>query len=185
MKRLIDITGSAAALMALLPLLCVIAIAIRLESSGSPFFLQQRVGRNGKLFAIFKFRSMVKNAPSLGVWYTRPDDPRITRVGKFLRFTSLDELPQLANVFLGDMSLIGPRPAVAAQQADYSQADWELRHTVRPGITGLSQVSGRSGLSQEEQTRYDLHYATQHTLRMDFMILLKTIRVVLFRVGVN
>lgn len=185
LKRVIDVAASLFLCIVLAPMGGVIALAIALESSGSPIFSQQRVGRNGRIFPIYKFRSMVKNAPALGGWHTQDNDPRITRVGKFLRFTSLDELPQLWNVVKGDMSLIGPRPFVPQQASLYAPDDWLRRHQVRPGITGLAQVNGRSSLTQEEQLRYDLSYADHPSLAMDIRIVLKTIRVVLCRVGVN
>jgi len=184
-KRVIDLAASLVACVVLLPVFVLIALAICVESSGAPIFTQRRVGLYGREFAIFKFRSMVKNAASQGLWYTTKDDPRITRVGKFLRATSLDELPQLWNVTLGDMSLVGPRPNLASQQSQYSAADWQLRHRVRPGITGLAQVSGRSALSEKEQIRYDLAYAANPTLLGDMRILWRTVLVVVGRVGVN
>ena len=184
-KRIIDIVISAVACVALLPLFALIALVICVESSGSPIFTQQRIGLDMRPFAIFKFRSMVKNAPSLGSWQTAKDDPRITRVGKFLRTTSLDELPQLWNVLLGDMSLIGPRPDVPARQSWYTPADWELRHRVRPGITGLAQVSGRSDLPDDDQLRLDLEYAANPTLCGDIDIIHKTVSLVLRGSGVN
>ena len=184
-KRIVDIALSLTACVVLLPLFALIALAICAESSGSPVFTQRRIGLRGRPFAIFKFRSMVKNAPSLGLWYTTKDDPRITRVGKFIRSTSLDELPQLWNVLLGDMSLIGPRPEVPSRESAYRPEDWILRHKVHPGITGLAQVNGRSTLSEEDTLRYDLAYAANPTLRGDMEILCKTIGVVLCRSGVN
>jgi lipopolysaccharide/colanic/teichoic acid biosynthesis glycosyltransferase len=184
-KRALDIMISAVACLLLLPLFGLIAAVICLESSGSPIFTQQRVGLHGRPFAIFKFRSMVKNAPLLGSYQTADNDPRITRVGRFIRATSLDELPQLWNVLFGHMSLIGPRPEMPARQSQCSAADWQLRHNVRPGITGLAQVSGRSNLSDEEQFRCDLEYAAQVSLKKDAQILLKTCAIVLRRVGVN
>ena len=118
-KRLLDVIASLAACLVLLPLFAVLAVMIRLESSGSPIFTQKRIGLHGRAFSIFKFRSMVKDAPKIGSWQTAQNDPRITRIGKFIRATSLDELPQLWNVLLGDMSLIGPRPEVPAQESVY------------------------------------------------------------------
>jgi lipopolysaccharide/colanic/teichoic acid biosynthesis glycosyltransferase len=184
-KRCIDIGVSALALLLLLPLLVLMAVIIRLESPGSPLFLQQRIGLGGKTFTIVKFRSMVKNASQLGSWQTSSNDARITRIGKFIRTTSIDELPQLWNVLVGDMSLIGPRPETPAQQSLYQGADWELRHRVRPGITGLSQVSGRSDLSAEDRLKFDLQYAAAPTFSMDRDIFVKTITQVLRRAGVN
>jgi lipopolysaccharide/colanic/teichoic acid biosynthesis glycosyltransferase len=184
-KRLVDIAVSAAALILLFPMLIVVAAAIRLESPGSPLFVQQRVGRHGRLFPMVKFRSMVKDAPQLGGYQTQKGDPRITRMGKFIRTTSLDELPQLWNVLTGDMSLIGPRPETPAQQALYRSEDWAFRHRVRPGITGLAQVNGRSNLPPEGRLRLDLVYAAGPTLSGDIMIILKTLWQALHKVGVN
>ena len=184
-KRLVDIVVSLLAMAVLLPLLLLIAVAVVLESAGSPIFTQMRVGRNNQPFAIFKFRSMVKNAASIGAWCTTANDARITRVGKFLRFTSLDEIPQLWNVVIGDMSLVGPRPELPRQETEYRPEDWALRHRVRPGITGLAQVNGRSKTTIEERLQYDLDYAANPTLTMDLGILLKTVSVVLRRAGVN
>jgi lipopolysaccharide/colanic/teichoic acid biosynthesis glycosyltransferase len=184
-KRCIDIGMSALALCMLMPLLVFVAVIIMLDSPGSPLFLQPRIGLGGKTFTIVKFRSMVKNASQIGSWQTSNNDARINRVGKFIRTTSIDELPQLWNVLIGEMSLVGPRPETPAQQSLYEPADWEIRHRVRPGITGLSQVSGRSNLTTEERLKYDLAYASAPTPAMDISILLKTIWHVICRTGVN
>ena len=128
---------------------------------------------------------MVKDAPKLGSFQTLDGDPRITRIGSFLRRTSLDELPQLWNVLIGDMSLVGPRPQTLAQEVQYRPDDWQNRHKVRPGITGLAQVNGRSDMLLEDQVRYDLTYASNLSLSQDIHILLKTIGLVLGKVGVN
>lgn len=184
-KRGVDILSAATLLLLLLPLLAVLAILIRAETPGSPLFTQQRIGRRGKPFRFFKFRSMVKDAPLLGSWRTADNDPRITRVGKFLRATSLDELPQLWNVLIGDMSLIGPRPQTPQQQSLYTPEQWETRHRVRPGITGLAQVNGRSDILLEQQIAYDLAYTARPTLALDTSILLKTIALIFTRRGTN
>lgn len=184
-KRLLDITASTAALLLLSPVLLATAIAIRAESEGSPFFFQQRIGQGLKPFGIVKFRSMVKNAPSLGSWQTQDADPRITRVGRFIRKTSLDELPQLWNVLKGDMSLVGPRPNTPQQESQYTTEQWVARHAIRPGITGLAQVSGRSSLSVDQQIACDLQYNTSLSLKQDLRIILKTLRLALARSGVN
>lgn len=184
-KRLMDITASALALLLLFPLLFGIALAISLESPGSPLFFQQRTGRGGKPFYIVKFRTMVNNASQLGGWQTEANDPRITRLGKFLRETSIDEIPQLWNVLVGDMSLIGARPNTPQQESQYPPGTWQKRHTLRPGITGLAQVNGRSSLGTEQQIAYDLEYNANCSLKMDIAILLKTVQQVLRRAGVN
>lgn len=148
-------------------------------------FTQQRVGLNGKLFSIYKFRSMDMNNDKQGPYSTRPNDPRITRVGRFIRATSLDELPQLINVLKGEMSLVGPRPDLMVQETDYIPEDWNLRISVRPGITGLAQVNGRSNCTFEERLNYDIEYARSHGLLLDLKILCKTVAVILHRKNTN
>lgn len=184
-KRILDILAAASALLLLSPVMLAVALAIMLESPGSPLFFQTRTGKRLRPFRIVKFRSMVKNAPQLGGWQTQDADPRITRIGRFIRATSLDELPQLWNVLTGDMSLIGPRPNTPAQESQYEPAQWRARHFVRPGITGLAQVSGRSSLTTEQQIMFDLRYVGECSLRLDIDILIKTIAQVLRRAGVN
>ncbi len=196
-KRWIDVTLSLLFLLLLAPLLALIALAVVLDSPGPAIFCQKRIGRMGKEFTLFKFRSMYNHSDedvhrqfvkgyingdmprsSGQTVYKPPADTRITRVGKWLRRTSLDELPQLANVLLGDMSLVGPRPAVDYEVAEYSR--WHLgRLAVTPGMTGLAQISGRSGLSFEKIVRLDLQYIERRTPWLDAAILLRTIPVVL------
>jgi lipopolysaccharide/colanic/teichoic acid biosynthesis glycosyltransferase len=175
MKRLIDIVASALAVLLLSPLLAATAVAIALESGRPVLFRQTRMGLGGREFGMYKFRSMVKDAASRGPYHTSADDPRITRVGRFIRRTSLDELPQLFNVLRGDMSLVGPRPDVPAQRALYADADWALRCSVRPGITGLAQARLRSEATPEQRLALDLQYAREHSLRMDADILWMTL----------
>ncbi len=158
-KRLLDLLLSALALLLLSPLLAATAIAVWLEDGRPVLFRQLRVGRGGREFGMYKFRSMVKNAAALGPHFTASGDPRITRVGRFIRRTSLDELPQLFNVLAGDMSLVGPRPDVPAQRADYQPEDWALRCSVRPGITGLAQARLRSEATPAQRLELDLGYA--------------------------
>jgi len=184
-KRCMDILCSGLFLLLLLPLFIVVCLLICTDNFGSPFFFQQRVGRNGSVFAMVKFRSMVKTAPALGPYWTQDNDPRITRMGRILRATSLDELPQLWNVFRGDMSLVGPRPDVPSQETLYTPEQWIVRHRVRPGITGLAQVNGRSQLSPQERLQYDIAYAANPTLATDISILLKTVRIVIHKIGAN
>jgi len=184
-KRGVDVLGSALGLLLFSPLLAIIAVAIRLDSPGPVIFSQPRVGRNGKLFAVYKFRTMVKDADQIkdqlrhlneaqGPMFKIREDPRITRVGRFLRRTSLDELPQFWNTLLGDMSLVGPRPALPEEVADY--ADWHRqRLATAPGITGLWQVSGRSDLSFEEMVLLDIYYIENWSPLLDLSILLRTI----------
>lgn len=179
--RAMDVIGSAAGLFILSPLLVMIALAVRLTSRGPAIFVQQRVGRGGRTFNIFKFRTMSVDAPSRGPFYTDVNDPRITRVGAFLRRTSLDELPQLWNVLTGDMSLVGPRPDVPEQRPMYSDADWSRRHSVRPGVTGLAQATLRSSATFEERLALDLEYVRVQTFRLYLQILGMTVRQVLRR----
>jgi lipopolysaccharide/colanic/teichoic acid biosynthesis glycosyltransferase len=181
MKRVWDVAVAFAALALLWPLLVVIALAVRLDSAGPVFYRQERVGRGGRRFAILKFRSMVVHADQIGPYHTARGDARITRVGGFLRKTSLDELPQLLNVLRGDMSLVGPRPDVPAQEILYAPADWAKRCSVRPGLTGLAQATLRSAATPEERRRLDLEYVDRASLGFDLKILFLTVRQVLGR----
>lgn len=185
LKRIIDITASLTALLLFLPLFLVICVLIRLDSRGGAFFGHERVGKNGRLFKMIKFRSMVKDASKIGGFRTDANDARITKVGAFLRKTSLDELPQLLNVLIGDMSLVGPRPDTPMQEGDYTAEQWNQRCAVKPGITGLAQAMGRSGLNHQERLDYDLEYAANPSLKNDVHILMKTVNIVLKRAGTN
>jgi lipopolysaccharide/colanic/teichoic acid biosynthesis glycosyltransferase len=206
LKQVMDIIGSALVLIVCAPLLLMIALAIKATSKGPVLFRQQRVGKYGKRFTFLKFRSMhTDNDPSVhkeyvtkliagraehkpisgnstGV-YKLTNDTRITRVGKFLRRTSLDELPQLVNVLKGDMSLVGPRPAIPYEFAAYQT--WHRRRVleVKPGITGLWQVSGRSSVKFDEMVRLDLRYATSWSPWLDLKILMRTPRAVIVGTG--
>ena len=169
-KRLFDIGASLAALLLLSPLLLGTALAVAIESGFPVLFRQTRVGLGGQTFGMLKFRSMVKNAASIGPYFTSANDPRITRVGSFIRRTSLDELPQLINVLLGDMSLVGPRPDVPAQRSLYTEADWVQRCSVRPGITGLAQALYRSTSTEAQRLEADLRYTREASLWLDLKI---------------
>lgn len=171
MKRVIDVLLSLMALLLLSPIIVAAAVAVALESGRPVLYRQTRMGLGGREFPMYKFRSMVKNAASVGPWHTASDDSRITRVGRTLRRTSIDELPQLINVLRGDMSIVGPRPDVAAQRALYSEADWAARCSVRPGITGLAQAQLRSEATPEQRLALDLRYAREHNLMLDLRIL--------------
>ena len=171
MKRLTDIIFSLLALVLLAPVLLLAALAVVWGSGLPVLFTQTRVGLGGREFGMFKFRSMVKNAASTGPYFTQVNDTRITRVGQFIRRNSIDELPQIINVLLGDMSLVGPRPDVPAQQSLYTPEDWKLRCSLRPGMTGLAQVKGRSAVSFEQRLFMDLHYARQVSWWGDVKIL--------------
>ena len=175
MKRLLDIVLAGAALLLLSPLLLATALAVAMDSGFPVLFRQLRIGRDGQSFGMYKFRSMVPNAAAIGPFNTSADDPRITRVGRFIRRTSLDELPQLLNVLLGDMSLVGPRPDVPVQRSLYNDADWALRCSVRPGITGLAQVLLRSEGTEDQRRELDLRYVREHGVWLDLKILARTI----------
>ncbi len=197
-KRLFDLTASILGVLCISPLLLCIALIIKLESRGPVFFRQERVGLNGKLFYMFKFRSMRQDADKLleellvhndlanngnSNMFKMFNDPRVTRVGRFLRKYSLDELPQLLNVILGDMSLVGPRPSVMREVVNY-----EPWHHVRlgtvPGMTGLWQVSGRSSiLDFDDVVRLDHRYISTWSLMSDIRILFRTVPVVIFGKG--
>jgi len=184
-KALFDRSAAVAGLLVLAPLLLGIALAVKLTSRGPVLFRQQRVGRDGQTFSMLKFRSMVTGADRLvssleaesdgnGVLFKKRHDPRVTRVGRILRRYSLDELPQLINVLRGDMSLVGPRPPLQ-HEVDRYGFDMHRRFLVKPGLTGLWQVSGRSDLSWDDSVRIDVRYVENWSLTFDFMILWKTI----------
>lgn len=185
-KRVIDVVGSLALLLVLLPIFLAAIVLVKATSPGPAFYGQVRVGREGRTFRILKFRSMAVGADAqlMGMMdaqgrgdaplFKVDDDPRITRVGAFIRRYSIDELPQLLNVLRGTMSLVGPRPQRPAEVAMYSPAERE-RLSVGPGITGLWQVNGRSRLPWDEAVRLDVHYCRNWTLLMDLKILLRTI----------
>jgi exopolysaccharide biosynthesis polyprenyl glycosylphosphotransferase len=192
-KRVVDILGSGLGLLVLSPLLLLIATAIRVDSPGSPIFTQKRIGRNGRPFFVYKFRSMVQDADAIkqqlrhlneadGPLFKIRDDPRVTRVGRFLRRSSVDELPQLWNVLRGDMSLVGPRPALPEEVAGYRE--WQrMRLNAAPGMTGLWQVSGRSDLPFDEMVLLDIYYIENWSPLLDLSILLRTVPIVLFHSG--
>lgn len=183
-KRIMDVIISLVALVVLSPLLLLVALAVRLTSSGPALFHQERLGRNGVPFTLHKFRSMFNNAPDIrnpdGSTYSAQDDPRVTPVGRFLRKTSLDELPQLINVLEGNMSLVGPRPDQVDQLSYYTQEE-KRKLQVKPGITGLAQISGRNSIPWEQRKRLDLEYVERQSLWLDVRILLRTIPYVLVR----
>ena len=171
-----DIVLAMAALLALAPLLLGAALAIALETGLPVLFRQTRVGLNGREFGMYKFRSMVKNAAQVGPYFTTDNDPRITRVGRFVRRTSIDELPQLINVLKGEMSLVGPRPDVPAQRSLYTPVDWAQRCSVRPGITGLAQTLYRSDSTEAQRLEADLRYTRDASLWLDLKICWWTLR---------
>ena len=184
LKGLFDKIVATVALIVFSPVLALIALAIVLDDGGPVLFTQTRVGQDGQLFPMLKFRTMVPDAELRketllalnegdGVLFKLRQDPRITAIGRFLRRTSLDELPQLVNVVLGEMSLVGPRPALPVEVAQYSD-HVSRRLEVKPGMTGLWQISGRSDLSHEDAVRLDLRYVDSWTLALDLRILWKT-----------
>jgi exopolysaccharide biosynthesis polyprenyl glycosylphosphotransferase len=188
-KSLFDRAAAASALLLLSPVFVAVALAVKLGDRGPVFFRQVRVGRNGRPFHVWKFRTMVTDAEKRlaelqeqnecgdGVLFKIKDDPRITKVGSLLRRTSLDELPQLINVLVGQMSLVGPRPALPEEASRYG--DYVRRRlAVRPGITGLWQVSGRSDLPWEEAVRLDLRYVENWSFALDLQIMWKTLSAV-------
>ena len=174
-KRLFDIVLALLALLLLSPVMLAAALAVWLDSGRPVLFAQMRVGRGTQPFRLFKFRSMVVDAAQRGSHSTAQNDPRITRVGRFLRRSSVDELPQLLNVLRGDMSLVGPRPDEPAQRANYTDDQWALRHRVRPGITGLAQALYRSRATPQQRLQADLDYAQHHGLLIDLRIIALTV----------
>lgn len=192
-KRALDVIGAAAALVLSLPVLAIAAIAIKFESSGPVLYRSTRIGRDGRSFSFLKLRSMVQDADRHrhqlthlnecdGPVFKISRDPRVTRVGRFLRTTSIDEIPQFVNVMRGEMSLVGPRPPIPEEVAQYEP--WQLRRLdVRPGITCLWQISGRSRIGFDEWMRLDLEYIKHQSLGLDLKILVRTIPAVLSREG--
>ncbi len=188
LKRALDILVALAALAILSPLLLILIIVGAIAMGGNPFFLQKRPGRISKatgeeeIFSIIKFRTMDNRKDKNGNLLS--DEERLNKYGRFLRSTSLDELPQLINVLVGDMSLIGPR-ALAVCYLPYYTAEERRRHTVRPGITGLAQVNGRNSLSWEEKFMHDVNYVDNVSFTMDVKILFKTVKKVFVREGIG
>ncbi len=190
LKRVFDIIIVLILMVFFMPLMLLTAILIKLESPGPVLFRQMRVGKNGRHFAFYKFRSMRVDAEQIrkkleaqnesidGVIFKMKKDPRITRIGRFIRKFSIDELPQLFNVFIGDMSLVGPRPPLPQEVAEYTLEERKRLH-VKPGITCIWQVSGRSDIPFKEQVELDRQYIHSHNLWRDLLILLKTIPAVL------
>lgn len=173
-KRAVDLVLSSLLLILLAPLIALIAILVRLDSPGPAMFIQNRVGRNGELFNIYKFRSMYAGSPEFEPSPTTSRDPRITRIGRVLRRTSMDELPQLLNVLLGNMSLVGPRPEMPFIVQRYDEQQRQ-RLSVTPGITGLWQLSPFRGLPIHQNIHYDLYYIRNRTFLMDIAILVQTV----------
>ena len=184
LKRTLDIICSAVGLALVWPFMVIIAILVKLSSRGPVFFLQERLGKDGKVFKIIKFRTMIVDAEKIGtgVKVDGKNDARITKVGRFLRATSMDELPQLINVLKGDMSLVGPRPPVTYHPYNGydNYPEWaKKRFSMRPGMTGLVQVSTRSKASWDDRIRIDLIYIEKFSIAFDIKILFDTIMTVL------
>lgn len=189
-KRIFDTLLAIVALIILFSVFILVGILIKIEDPKGPvFFVQTRIGKNGKPFKMYKFRSMVTNAEELlqnlldknevsGAMFKMKDDPRITKIGKFIRKTSIDELPQLFNVLKGDMSLVGPRPPLPREVEEYTPFDLQ-RLLVTPGCTGLWQVSGRNSVGFTEMVELDLKYISKRSLRLDIIIIIKTVFVLL------
>lgn len=184
-KRTIDIIGAGLGLILLSPIIAVVACAVKFTSKGPVFFSQKRVGKNGELFEMYKFRSMVVNAEELkenleeqnemsGPMFKIKDDPRITKVGKFIRKTSIDELPQLWNILKGDMSLVGPRPSLPKEVEQFD--NWMFKRlSVRPGLTCYWQVSGRNNIDFEDWMKLDIKYVEERNLWIDIKLIFKTV----------
>ena len=182
MKRFVDVVVASIAILFLSPVFLFVAYKVR-KHLGSPiFFCQERPGKDGKIFKMIKFRSMKNALDPQG--NLLPDEQRITPFGQKLRATTLDEMPQLFNVLKGDMSIVGPRPQMP-EFLEYYTTDQMRRHEVKPGMTGLAQVSGRNNLSWEEKFNLDVQYVENHNILLDFKIMLKTVDVMLKREGIN
>jgi lipopolysaccharide/colanic/teichoic acid biosynthesis glycosyltransferase len=179
MPRFFDIAIALLALLILSPVLLLAAVAIKLGGAGPVFYRQRRVGKDGEEFEMLKLRTMVEGSDPVGVGtvVTR-DDPRVTRAGRILRRTSLDEIPNLVNVLHGEMAIVGPRPTILAQVIDYTPRQ-HRRHEVRPGITGWAQVQGRAGIPWEERIELDVWYVEHRSPALDARILLKTLRLLI------
>lgn len=178
-KNLFDRMGAVFLLILLAPLFVIIAFFIKIDSSGSVFFVQERIGLYEKPFNIYKFRTMIPDAINmkLGI-HTHEKDPRITRVGQYLRRTSLDELPQLINILKGEMSFIGPRPTVAYQVKAYNEFQMK-RLLMKPGVTGLAQINGRNSIPWSKRIEYDVQYIENWSFILDLKIFIKTFAVIL------
>jgi undecaprenyl phosphate N,N'-diacetylbacillosamine 1-phosphate transferase len=182
-KDYLDFIGALMGLILLSPIIFLIGFLIRIDTPGPIFFRQERIGRNGKPFRSYKFRSMVDKATTMGLGLNvSVNDDRITRVGKFLRNSSLDELPQLFNVLKGEMSLVGPRPTLGYQVEAYN-ATQRRRLKVKPGITGWAQINGRNAIPWEDRIKFDVWYVDNWSLWLDFKILRRTLKTVLKEEG--
>jgi len=175
MKRLLDILISLPSIILLSPVLVFIILAIKLTDKGPAVFKQQRAGKNAKPFTFYKFRTMKTDADPFGPSPKSANDPRLTKIGKFLRESSLDELPQLLNILKGDMSIVGPRPLYLEQIEEWNERE-KKRLLVKPGLTGLAQISGRAELTKEEKLELDVQYVEAASLLLDIKIILATFK---------
>lgn len=185
LKRLIDLLGSVIGLIVLSPIILIVSLLIKFESKGPVIFSQDRIGKDGEIFKMYKFRSMVVNAEELkeklkeqnemsGPMFKMKEDPRVTRIGKFIRKTSIDELPQLINILKGDMSLVGPRPSLPKEVEQFE--DWMMeRLEVKPGLTCYWQVSGRNNIDFEEWMKLDIKYIRERNTLTDIKLIFKTV----------
>ena len=177
-KRFLDVVLSFFAVVIFSPVFIILIIMGTIKMKGNPFFVQERVGKNEKVFKLLKFRSMTCEKDENGKLL--PDDVRLTQYGRFIRSTSLDELPELINILVGDMSIIGPRPLLVSYLPWYTEIE-KKRHNVRPGLSGLAQVNGRNFLSWDQRLAYDIKYVETFTFLEDIKIILKTIKKVMLR----
>ncbi|SDC07501.1 MULTISPECIES: sugar transferase [unclassified Candidatus Frackibacter] len=175
MKRLFDVILSSILLIVLLPILILIAILIRLESKGNPIFVQRRPGQYNKAFTIYKYRTMRIDTPDIPTNDFNDRDKYITKVGKFLRITSLDELPQLINILKGDMSFVGPRPPLFSQKQLIKNRKESGVNKIKPGITGWAQINGRDNIDDQQKFKYDLYYLKNYSFWLDLKIIFLTI----------
>ena len=181
-KRFFDFVLSLLAIIILSPIMIIVAILVKIKLGSPIIFTQERPGKNEKIFKMYKFRSMTDQRDEQG--NLLPDDVRLTKFGKLLRSTSLDELPELFNILKGDMALVGPRPLLVKYLPLYNDFQ-KQRHKVRPGFTGYAQVNGRNAISWEEKFILDVYYTKHISLWMDFKVILKTVKVVLFKEGIS
>mgnify|MGYP006301341619 CR=1 FL=1 len=181
-KRLIDFTVALVALVILSPIIISAAFLLMITNKGTPFFVQSRPGKNNRIFSLIKFKTMNDKQDDYGKLL--PDSERLTNIGRVIRSTSIDELPQLINVLKGDMSLVGPRPLLIKYLNRYTPHQ-ARRHEVRPGITGLAQVNGRNELSWDKKFEWDIYYVDHLSFQMDVAILFQTLKAVFLRRGIN
>jgi lipopolysaccharide/colanic/teichoic acid biosynthesis glycosyltransferase len=183
MKRVFDLFASIVSLFILLPVFIIVSFVIVVDNYGPVFYKQQRVGLRGRVFGMYKFRSMRVDADKIGPYFTTESDSRITRTGKWIRRLSVDELPQLINVLFGQMSVVGPRPNVFQQKELYEPEAWSKRNSVLPGITGLAQATKRSEASEKERELLDLKYVDEQSFFMDMNIIIMTVKQIISKGG--